>query len=312
MMKKRRLPILVLAFCFMFSCVPVYAAKIVSQAVNTDIVCYIEDLPIKAYNVNGHIAIMAEDLREYGHSVYYVEPKRELQIFTYFDSLLPRKITAHYVPEENKQPVGSFVANVYETDIVTTMNGEKIPSYNIGGRTLIFMDAFKKEGDVIWYPEERKVCFTYVPNWTYTIKDQDKNTQATDELGFSLELNRNAEGTFDVTGTNISELEGFRFDGGRIPNMSFEFSLEYEGGNQQSIDTEEQLFIPMLNSDRGQWISDDLAFANTHMKVKINGKPVKVIDVSRFGGNNHTDYEFTLDQGMRTLEEIQSIQMECK
>lgn len=311
MMKKRRLAILVVTFCFMLSCVPVYAAKIIGKAVNTDIVSYINGVPIKSYNVNGHTAIMAEDLSDYGMFVHYEHPTRELQIYTYFDALHPAEITAHYVPEKNTKPIGSFVANVYATDIVTTMDGKKIPSYNIGGRTLIFMDAFKEYGDLIWYPEERKVCFTSVPDWMYTINKNGANIQATDELGFSLELTKNAEGSFDVTGTNIEFLEDFSFCGGRDPKMYFDFAL-YDGGNPQSIATEEKLFMPMMTKNRGEWVSDDLTFSNAHMKVTINGKPFKITEVEQTGGNNHTDYKFTLDQNIRTLEEIQSIQIECQ
>lgn len=126
---------LFLCFCFLFPNLTAYAATITGQAVTTDIVAYINDLPIPFYNVNGKTAIVAEDLAQYGSSVNYSNSQRLLEV--YYLEPNDKKITANYTPPKNTKPIGSFVSHVYATNIVTEVDGEIVPSYNIDfyGRT---------------------------------------------------------------------------------------------------------------------------------------------------------------------------------
>ncbi len=310
-MKKHRLPILVLLFCFLFSSVPVYAANVIGKAVHTDIVCYINGLPIRSYNVKGQTAIVAEDLREYGFFATYNDEKRHLDVYSY-EPDNPDKITAHYVPPKNKKPIGSFAANVYATDIVTTIEGEKVPAYNIGGETLIFIDELKRLGDVIWYPKERKVCFTYVPNWIHHINKENAKIESTKEPGFSITLNKNAAGTFDVSGKNIAYFGDPTLEGGREPNTSFSFDLYYEEYDQQTEDTKTHLLDPMVSNEWNKIDKEKVNFANAHTKVKVNGTPATLEKVFSVPGNGHLDFYFVINREMRKLEDIQSIEIVCQ
>ena len=69
MMKKRTIFIFAFCFCMPIFHATIYAEKIMGQAVNTDIVAYINGLPIKSYNINGQTAVIAEDLKKYGVGV---------------------------------------------------------------------------------------------------------------------------------------------------------------------------------------------------------------------------------------------------
>ncbi len=307
MKKYNRFLSFLLFFCIISPTFTTYGATIIGKAVNTDIVAYINDLPIPSYNIDGQTAIVAEDLNQYGFRVHYWEEYRLLQLdYVPTDNV---KITADYTPKKNTKPIGSFAANVYQTDITTTLRGDEIPSFNIGGKTLIFIDALKKYGDVIWYPEEREIRFTYVPNWKLEVpNDYTKDTSASISY-FVLELTRDETGEFVVSGENEQYITYVSFWGGKSP-VGFQFSL-YQNVNLQTSDVA-HLLNQMLNADREEWIADDTTFANEHMKVFINEEPVSILSVTGGGGNGHTDYSFSLDKNIRKLEEIQSIRLECR
>lgn len=307
---------LLLCICCMLPSTVVHAATITGQAVHTDIVAYINDLPIPSYNINGQTAIVAEDLAQYGFSVYYDNTTRSLSV-DYFENDNP--ITANYQPEQNTKPIGSFAAYVYATDIVTYLAGQEVPSYNIDGRTLILIDELEVYGDVTWYPTERKICYTYVPNWSYGISNWDTTTPADtskDISGFSFDLSRNQAGDLTVTGENLQYFSNISLYGGREPNLNFVVQMYYVDISYYQLSGEaltlENLFQKMLNWDIGEVLTEDTNFANAHMKVWINGKAVPVTYVARSIGNGHTDYHFTFDQPVKTLEEIQSVRIECQ
>lgn len=305
---------LLLCICCMLPSTVVHAATITGQAVHTDIVAYINDLPIPSYNINGYTAIVAEDLEQYGFFVQYDNATRSLNV-DYFENNKP--ITANYQPEQNTKPIGSFAANVYATDIVTYVAGEKVPSYNIDGRTLILMDELQKYGDVTWYPKERKICYTYVPNWNYGISDWNTATDTSKDIsGFSFEMRRDQAGELSVTGENLQYFSNISLSGGREPNVSFEVQMYYVDISYYTLSgdglTIENLFQQMLNWDIGEELTKDTTFANAHMKVWINGEEVPVTYVARSIGNGHTDYAFTFGKQVKTLEEIQSIKITCQ
>ena len=42
----------------------------------------------------------------------------------------------------------------------------------------------------------------------------------------------------------------------------------------------------------GERLKENADFVNTHMKIYINGNPVKITEVTQGKGNNHNDYCF--------------------
>ena len=57
------------------------------------------------------------------------------------------------------------------------MDGEEA-AYNIGGKTMIFIDDLYEYGNVIWNEYERKIGFYYVPIWSiYPLLLNQKNKQ---------------------------------------------------------------------------------------------------------------------------------------
>ena len=199
------------------------------------------------------------------------------------------EITADYVPERNTKPIDAFLANIYETDIVTQLDGKIVPLYNMGGETLILIDSFDTYGDVVWYPEERKIYFTYVPYWKLELPNDYKSDTSSNISDFTLELTRAETGEFVIGGENAQYITFVFFSVGK-GNMNFQFSL-YQNVNLQTEGLS-KLLGKMLNNDRGEWITDNVEFANEHMKIVINREQIPIISVTGGGGNAHSNYLF--------------------
>ncbi|MBS5550101.1 MAG: hypothetical protein KHX40_13055 [Oscillospiraceae bacterium] len=98
---------------------------------STDIVTYVDGMPITSYNIGGKTVIAAADLMEYGFQVNWNEEDRTVFITS---GRYPEQIPAY-------QPVvdtpGRILGNIYQSDIRVFVNNQEIPSYNIGGQTMI-------------------------------------------------------------------------------------------------------------------------------------------------------------------------------
>lgn len=110
---------------------------VVANVLHSDILTTIDGYPIRTYNVNGYTYVQAEDLSNYGFLVIYDDVARALYIDE-GDGI----ITANYYNySEETRPSGSWAGYVYLTDIVTVVNGNFVDSCNIGGSTVIMVDA---------------------------------------------------------------------------------------------------------------------------------------------------------------------------
>ena len=121
----------------------VFALKngdVVDAVLHTDIVTYINTTPIESYNIKGYTAIKVEDLMEYGFVVAWDAGARTLKV----TRPVARPVTSNYKPVANTYPVGSYWMDVYYTDIKTYFNGNEVPSYNIGGSTIAYVDDLAK------------------------------------------------------------------------------------------------------------------------------------------------------------------------
>ncbi len=307
-MKKRF--ILLFVFCCCIICISdtAYAAKRIGQATYTDIVTYVNHFPISTYDINGQTAIVAEDLQYYGFDIQYQNEYRLLDI-----KYSSGWGSANHIPKQDIKPSGSFAANIYQTDITTRFEGKEITSYNIGGKTMIPMDALEKYGKTIWYPEGKKLYFTYTPSSEYTSgwtlgppKDFDSDISK-NISDFTLEMTRDEAGRFILEGENYQYFHTLHFDGDE-ESTRFEISITQFGLSKAAEVS--GLLHRMTNTERGEWITDDTTFANEHMKISINGEPVSILYVTGLSGNNHVDFYFSLDKQFKTLEEIQSIRVQ--
>ncbi|MCI8629605.1 MAG: hypothetical protein HFE57_08965 [Firmicutes bacterium] len=319
-MKKLR-NCIILLFCMMINSSIVFAktGDIIGKILSTDITAYINGAAIPSYNIDGYTGIVAEDLENYGFDVTYNDKYRQLRIENNFI----KEFTANYVPEKNPKPVGTFLSNVYDTDIIVYLSKQLSHTYNIDGKTIILIDDLKEYGNVTWYPEERKVCF--YSNDIYLYPDYDGDT--TKEISnFQLEFKRKEAANFKTAGLEIVKEENQSYlDSLQIScfkdkedklYFSFSFSI-YQRVINETSDLR-KLLDKMLNQDReGNKVQEGTDFVNEHIKVSVNGITIPVTFVRGGGGNGHSDYYFYFDTSsinktVKNFGDIQTIIIECK
>ncbi|WP_028551984.1 hypothetical protein [Paenibacillus sp. UNC451MF] len=128
---------------------------VTGQVLSTDIRAYVNGAEISSLNVDGYTAVAAEDLREYGFDVAWVPQERKMVI------RYSGKKEVHPLPiQKTTQPSGTKLADVLYTDITAYYSDHKIPSINIGGRTVIKLNDLSAFGSVVWSEKERKISFT--------------------------------------------------------------------------------------------------------------------------------------------------------
>ena len=128
----------------------------------TDIKTYIYHSPITSYNIGGRTVIDAEILNwHYGFDVYWYADTRRLEITDKGDEFNSLQAMSGELVESAEGTVGEVFGSYYETDIVTTLNGSPIESYNIGGRTFISAEAMRDFGyNVDWNESARTLTIT--------------------------------------------------------------------------------------------------------------------------------------------------------
>ena len=139
---------------------------IIGYAKYTDISAYINHYPITSYNINDYTAVVAEDLRNYGFNVEWNGDNRSLNIYRNYSATA---ITPYGEVYKNSSKLGQNALPYLETDIATYVNGNKVESFNIDGKTIIFFEDLKPYGEVVWVPELRaiKMWITDLPTKDY-------------------------------------------------------------------------------------------------------------------------------------------------
>lgn len=178
-MKRKKLLNLVLVFCFFAVLSTRGYAKtgdIIGYAQYTDIAAYINHYPITSYNINGYTVVVAEDLRNYGFDVEWNELNRTLSIERNGRSV----ITPYGQVYKYSSKLGQNSYPYMETDIVTYVNGQKVDSFNIGGKTCIYLEALSSYGEVVWVPETRelKVWINYLSMKEYEPLQEYNDSEA--------------------------------------------------------------------------------------------------------------------------------------
>ncbi len=131
---------------------------VVGHTLHTDIVAQINGHALRSYNVNGNTAVVAEDLKGYGFGVYWDGQNRLLEVKRAADKtggpVKPQQ-WAQYTPAGAQGVIGTRARDIYETDIVTTVAGQLVQSFNVGGETLIWFDDLAPFGTVRWDRDAR-------------------------------------------------------------------------------------------------------------------------------------------------------------
>ena len=158
-------------FVFMLISADVYAG-VIGEVLTTDIGTLIDDSPIESYNINDYTYIVAEDLAGYGFDVSWDGDSRTLSINhnvhkCYSIALDKSKINI----KKSEIAQREHFANVFSTDIVTYLDGERIDACNIDGKTLIQVDYLARYGEFYYDNTKRMVEIRIMkPSFEYGIK----------------------------------------------------------------------------------------------------------------------------------------------
>lgn len=187
----------------------------------TDILTYMDGIPIQTWSLNGRMLIALEDLESYGFSVSYDESIRTLFV------------NKTNEPYEDFHPVyergteGEIAGYTYETDIAAYVNGTYIPTESINGKLLAVAEDLgrvvnEKDDYTVWiYPGKTATSESYekygkygvshyfmshvwdaenrvlnIYNTTGTLPSYEERIQAIkDEYSFTYETFENQYGT---------------------------------------------------------------------------------------------------------------------
>lgn len=150
----------------------------------TDIKTYLYYSPVTSYNIGGKTVIDAEILNwHYGFDVYWHDDTRVLEILDKGGMFNSLESMSGSLCEGLDGAVGDIAGNYYSTDIITTVDGMEIESYNIGGRTCIAAEQLRDFGyNVIW-DETARTLTIKKPADFYKI-ETDYGTITTDQNCF--------------------------------------------------------------------------------------------------------------------------------
>lgn len=272
---------------------------------HTDILAYINGAPIRSFNIDGFTGIVAEDLLQYGFGVYYDDVARTLEIIRLND-----QITSNYVPEVLTAPVGSKNKMIHNTDIKTYVEGVLVPSFNIGGETIIFIDALMCYGEVVWYPDERKICYNYVESWMLDLHETNYESDLTKEINsFTLNWQKTPDGWLS-DGENLDYLDYIKLYYDWQEGISFGFSL-YQRTLFQTVGLSDFLYQMVTVRYDGELLCENADKANEHVKIYINDEEQKIVKVSQGKGNGHRDYRLYLGTKI-AKEDIVKVSVICK
>lgn len=142
---------------------------IIGDIYSTDIKAYINEVPVKSYNIGGKTCIAIEEITK---SCSYNNDYRMLLVY----SLTPSDLISY---ENNNNVVGKIVGHIYETDIKTYFYNQEITSYNIGGKTAVVIedlglpnDYSSIGGKTTWNPTNRTISLDFLYN---SVSDSNLN-----------------------------------------------------------------------------------------------------------------------------------------
>ena len=194
-MKRICATVLVLAIFFtgLFS-LPVHAG-IIGEVITTDIVTYIDEQPITSYNINDYTYVIAEELAHYGFDVYWRAEERRLDIYEKGGEIPCCYPDAYRVNRRKDATVkGLHAFDVYETDIVTTLNNEPVNAYNVDGQTLIQVDELSRFAYFSYNDSRREVKIDkarYYADWLFSLAPQETYDMPEKQATYTGSIDKN-------------------------------------------------------------------------------------------------------------------------
>lgn len=325
--KKRFLSLLITAV-LLLSLAPAAAASnsggIAGYFYYTDIVTYLWDVPVNAINIGGETLIDAESMAHYGFEVNWYSDERKLEIIDNGGQVTDDDADSGALLDMSQGKTGGTAGKYYHTDIVTTLGGKAIESYNIGGRTFISAEGMRNYGySVEWNANARELRITTPSDTTPAVcepwdamifsgAEDDSDTQL-EYLYFVAERNPDTE-NFGIGGSGYAKLSNIILARDKTGQLSLTFSIYQYVGMDETVILSQKL-NDVISYKYGDYIRDPATVydpLNELLQVYTNGEPVKISELQYSQGNGHADYALILDADS-SLEknDISSVAMLC-
>jgi hypothetical protein len=134
--------------------------RFIGYATRTDIRLFVNGQSMEGFNIDGHVFVIAEELRNYGFDVSWNPTTRIVQIgHTPYMMMGETQVVRPYIAHATGAPVFRY----YHSDIVALVNGIRVPSYNIQNLTLVRAeDIVRPTGRSFWNAQNRTLrVYTY-------------------------------------------------------------------------------------------------------------------------------------------------------
>lgn len=289
---------------------------VVNHTLYTDIVAEIDGHPLRSYNVDNHTVIIAEDLQAYGFHVIWHAEERWLEVVRPVKNGEPLTPSAYpdYMPSAASGKIGTPAHDILYTDIVTTVAGDRIDSWNINGETVIPFRELERYGQVLYDNETRRSMYITEPykvfaggHWVeqqQPVRQWDAKAQTTDSgMTITLTVGEDSDSFSSFFGRDKSDVNMdliWNMETNPVAKVTLAFYPE-RFRTQKTLrhslyETLSGLQIPSMMDTIDGTNTPEVRAAVAHLRITLNGKTVNG-DLFKSQGNGHEDFTFLFDKG---------------
>ena len=214
--------------------------------------------------------------------------------------------------EEELTPHTEASFDLYESDIVTTINNNEVDSYNIGGMTMIRTLSLDFCGITSYSIEEKKISFRPKTAWTFYLDTGEAGNDLKSISSFDITMRKNEMEELEMTGENKQYLRScaLQYEQNKL-HFSFSFNLRTIPPADALIDVLDAIFTRERAGDLPEQLQS-VDMANKRIQVYLNGEKINITDIIRGRGNGHIDYDIYFDTDIQNFHEIQSLRIVCQ
>ena len=289
---------------------------VVNHTLYTDIVAEIDGHPLRSYNVDNHTVIVAEDLRAYGFHAIWHQEERWLEVVRPVKDGEPQTPASYpdFKPSVPAGKIGTPAHDILYTDIVTTVAGDKVDSWNIDGETVIPFRELERYGQVLYDNETRRAMYVTEPYKVFAgghadeqqpVRPWDVKAQTTDG-SMTVILTPGEDSDYfssfvstDKSDVNMDLLWKMETDPAVWVTLAF-YPGQFPTGESLRHDLYDTLCalpIPSMTETIDGTNTPQVREAVAEVfGVTLNGKAVSG-DLFRSQGNGHIDFTFLFDKG---------------
>ena len=133
--------LLLLAAALTLSAAALRPGDVAGRVLATEIRAFIDGVEIPAYNIDGNLGVVAEDLDAYGFVSSYDDATRTLTV-----TRTGAEVRGVEIPNAVQKPSGTVLMSVLYSDIRVYLDGRCVDGYNISGRTIILFSSLDAYG----------------------------------------------------------------------------------------------------------------------------------------------------------------------